>query len=151
MFTGVNFVSVTQTSKTTYGGKKVHKGNNSFSGNVVTGNIVGGDLVISGNSKGLNIAMINGKVYINGVLQQVSEGVHTVNITVTGNVDGDISNTSGTVIVSNDVQGSVSSTSGDVQVKGNVGLGAKTVSGDIFVTGQVHGNVTTVSGDISMR
>lgn len=151
MFTGFNVVSVTQTSKTTFGGKTVHQSNNVFSGNVVSGNIVGGDMVINGNSKGLNITMINGKMYINGVLQQVAEGVHTVNITVNGNVEGDVSNTSGTVIVSNDVQGSVSSTSGDVQVKGSVGLDAKTVSGDIFVTGQVHGHVATVSGDISMR
>lgn len=119
--------------------------------NVINGNIVGGDMIISGNTKGLNITMINGKMYINGVEQNVSEGVHTVNITVNGNVEGDISNTSGKVIIYNDVQGSVSSTSGDVEVKGNVGTDAKTVSGDVLVTGQVHGRVTTVSGDISIR
>lgn len=151
MFTGFNVVSVTQTSKTTFGGKKVHQSNNVFSGNVVSGNIVGGDMVINGNSKGLNIAMINGKMYINGVLQQVAEGVHTVNITVNGNVEGDISNTCGTIIVSNDVHGSVSSTSGDIEVKGNVLQNAKAVSGDIFVKGQVGGNVSTVSGDISRQ
>ena len=100
-------------------------------------------------TNGGSISVINNKVYVDGELlsdcDEFKEKV--INITVEGNVEGDISTDVGNITVKGNCTGDVKTTSGDVDCK-DVGGDVKTVSGDVkckFVSCGVH----TVSGDIS--
>ena len=100
-------------------------------------------------TNGGSISVINNKVYVDGkLLSDTNEAKEkTINITVEGNVEGDITTDVGGITVKGNCTGDVKTTSGDVDCK-DVGGDVKTVSGDVkckFVSGRVQ----TVSGDIS--
>lgn len=59
-----------------------------------------------------------------------------------------VSSTSGNITVAGDVSGDVITTSWDVDVKGYVGGSVKTVSGDVDAGWDIKGSVSTISGDI---
>ena len=94
-----------------------------ISNNVINGNIVGGDLIISSDG---NKLIINGQSYDTG------------------------SNLPFTVIIEGDVKGRVETASGDVSVAGNAG-NIKTMSGDVTIEGDVSGDVGTMSGDVRAK
>lgn len=150
------------------GDKVFQSNNNVINGNIVggdititggrggahiEGDIVGGDLIINGQrisgSGGLNVVSRNGKVTVNGV--DVGDGTEEKIITVkiNGNVTGGVKTSSGDVEVSGDAD-SVTTVSGDVNVGGCVSGSVSTVSGDVEAL-KIDGNVKTVSGDISSR
>ena len=111
-----------------------------------------------------SISVENGKVYINGKLQNGEDTSKEVHIKIEGNVDkldivacsslsinGNVTNIdsgSGDVNVEGDA-GSIKTGSGDVEVGGNVDGDIETGSGDVDISGHVTGNVSTKSGDIS--
>lgn len=96
----------------------------------------------------LNIETNNGKIYINGELQDVEQGITKVVIFVDGDVTGNISSVAGH-ITAEKVLGNIVTTSGNITVQGDVGDSVGTVSGDVTVLQGVKGNVKTVSGDIT--
>lgn len=113
---------------------------------------------------GRNVQIINNKVYIDDNLVDTGDS-KTINISVegdldtlvvdyadkvsiTGNVKGSASTTSGDISIGGD-SGSAGSTSGDIKVKGNVTGSISTTSGDVEVGGSVGGRINTISGDIS--
>lgn len=71
------------------------------------------------------------------------------NITITGNVEGEVRTASGDVTIQGDVRGSVHTMSGDVEVEGNVvGTGVHTMSGNITVAGSCDGPMHSMSGKV---
>lgn len=150
-------------------GDKVVQSNNSvINGNIVggdititggrggahiEGDIVGGDLVINGQrisgSGGLNVVSRNGKVTVNGV--DIGNGTEekVITVKINGNVAGGVKTSSGDVHINGDAD-SVTTVSGDVHVDGCVSGNVSTVSGDVEAL-KIDGNVKTVSGDISSR
>lgn len=150
------------------GDKVVQSNNNVVSGNIVggdititggrggaqiEGDIVGGDLIINGqrisSSNGLNIVSHNGKVTVNGV--DVGDGTaeKIITVKINGNVTGGVKTTSGDVHVSG-IADSVTTVSGDIDVAWSIHGNVSTASGDVE-TQKIFGNVKTVSGDISSR
>ena len=111
------------------------------------------------------ISIKNGKVYINGKLQNVEDSKE-IAITIDGNVNkldidccntlsikGDVAslnNGAGDVEIEGTV-GSVKSGSGDVSVNGSASGNIETGSGDVDIDGNVAGNVDTRSGDIRFK
>ena len=91
---------------------------------------------------GKNVSIVNGKVTIDGVLQD-GELTGDVNITVHGDVEK-LENSCGEVRA--DSIGSVKTQSGDV-VCGDVSGSVTTMSGDVNCN-SIHGNCSTMSGDI---
>lgn len=113
----------------------------SINGTVISGNIVGGDLVIGG-----NIQVSNGKVIIDG--KDVTPDSKTINISI----EGDVSKLDVDVCNKIDIKGNVKDTytmSGDIKC-GNVEGNVETVSGDVDC-GNVSGAIKTVSGDVTYR
>ncbi len=107
----------------------------------------GGRIVIDGREfSGKNISIVNGKVTVDGVVQD-DQLVGDVNIDVHGDVVK-LDAGSGSVTVSGSC-GQVSTMSGDVEC-GNVSGNVKTMSGDV-TCGAVGGGVSTMSGDIRHR
>lgn len=120
-------------------------------------------------SNGGSISVVGNKVYIDGKLasDENNSVVKVINITVEGNVSGDISTDVGNITVNGDsalvksgsgnikvtgnVNGSISTASGDVEVGGSIGGGVSTASGDVNVKGVINGSTKTVSGDITNR
>lgn len=106
---------------------------------------------------GRSLSVNQGRVYIDGVLQQPlpsTEGAAgaatTLTLKIIGNVASSVSTTSGDVTVEGDVQGSVGTMSGDATVEGHVRQGnVSTMSGDVTVRGSIKsGKVSTMSGRI---
>ncbi len=113
-----------------------------------------------------SICVKNGKVYINGKLQNGEDNSKEVNITIEGSINkldidycntisinGDVNefdNGSGDVEIEGDV-GIIKSGSGDVTISGSVTGNIETSSGDVDIEGDVSGNVDTRSGDIRFK
>ena len=70
-------------------------------------------------------------------------------LSVTGNVE-DIETTSGDVSVTGDIDGNITTVSGDIEKAGNIAGRVETVSGDIEC-GDIGGSVSTVSGDVNAK
>lgn len=90
-----------------------------------------------------SIIIDNGKVYVNGNLQE-DFSTPSIEIKVEGNV-GSINTTSGDVTINGDAN-SINTASGDVdchEVKGSV----HTMSGDV-TCGDIAGSVNTMSGNV---
>lgn len=103
--------------------------------------INGKNHVVSGN----HINVINGKVYVDGIL--VGENMYTdavINIVINGDVKGNI-DTNGDVEVKGNVGGSVNTNSA-VQVESDVG-GSIDTNGTVLVNGSVRGDIDT-NGDV---
>jgi hypothetical protein len=101
---------------------------------------------INGQSySGHNVSINNGKVVIDGVVQEQSL-IGPISVVVHGNVDK-VETSSGDVTVL-DVVGSVETMSGDVSCTGDIGGYVATMSGDVTAAGHIGGNVETMSGDI---
>jgi DUF4097 and DUF4098 domain-containing protein YvlB len=130
-----------------------------------------------------NVSVINGKILVdgkevehqeNGPSIEITITIHgdvgsvetgSGNVTVNGNVSGNVEATSGDVQVSGNsgavhttsgdcrvsknVEGPIATTSGNVESGGNVDGSVRTVSGDVKVHGEVQGDVNTVSGDVT--
>lgn len=109
-----------------------------FNGN---GTVVINDKTYSGRS----ITIINGHVTVDGVAQDKLESFN-VSVYVGGNPE-EVSTISGNITVSGNVGGDVKTTSGDICC-GDVDGSVKTTSGDVECA-QIAGSVHTVSGDIS--
>lgn len=108
-----------------------------------------GTININGSSySGSNVSIINGVVTVDGVVQKQQIG-HTVNVTITGDVER-IENASGEVLVKGNVTGNVKTVSGNVKC-GSIGNDVQTVSGNVNADGSIGGSVKTVSGDIKSR
>lgn len=103
------------------------------------------NIVIDGREfKGNNVSIINGKVIVDGVVQDGTLS-GDINVTVNGDVNtlqnnigdvransaGSIKTGSGDVFIDGDVSGSVQTGSGDVKC-GDVGNSVKTGSGDVY-------------------
>lgn len=123
---------------------------------VINGNIVGGNLVINGQTiytsddgGDMNVTSRNGKVYVNGVELRDLPEEKNITLRIKGNVAGSVTTVSGEVQVVGNV-GVIKTTSGDVTVGSNVEGSVSTVSGDVEAF-TIQGNVKTVSGDISTR
>ncbi len=99
-------------------------------------------------TNGGSISIVGNKVYCNGVEITDFNGIQekNVNITIEGNVEGNVETSSGNITVKGNCH-SIETTSGDVEC-GDVAGGVKTVSGDVKAK-KILGNVKTVSGDIS--
>jgi glutamate synthase domain-containing protein 3 len=108
-------------------------------------NVAGSSITINGTPySGNNISISNGKVVVNGVVQE-----QTLSYNITVNVIGDVETLdtiSGDVYIQGNV-GNLKTTSGDVQCK-DVAANVQTVSGDVRAS-KITGNVKTVSGDIN--
>ena len=98
-----------------------------------------------------SISVVNNKVYCNGELITDTSDFKekNIHITVEGNVQGDVSSTSGDITINGSCR-NVKATSGDIKITGNVSGNVCTTSGDIEC-GDIMGNVSTVSGDIIKR
>lgn len=95
-------------------------------------------------SSGNNISIRNGKVIVDGV--DVTTNDKIINIVVNGNVDH-IDGSFGDLSITGNVTGNIQTVSGDVRCS-DVGGNIKTVSGDVNA-GKIYGSVDTLSGDIS--
>lgn len=91
-----------------------------------------GTVVVNGRSYvGNNVHISNGRVIIDGVVQEGEPLGQVVNIHIEGNVE------------------QASTVSGDISCKGNAGS-IETTNGDV-TCGDVHGSVSTVSGDVKAK
>ena len=109
-------------------------------------NVRSGKILIDGKEfSGKNIIIANGKVTIDGIIQD-GELVGDVNITVHGDVEH-LENASGKVIANK--AGNIHTQSGDVEC-GDITGSVQTMSGDIDC-GAIGGSVSTMSGDIKHR
>jgi len=114
--------------------------------NIFRGNNSNATVNIDGHSySGQNVSINNGKVVIDGVVQEQSL-IGPVTVIVTGDIES-LASGSGNVDVTGNC-GSVSTMSGDFTGRGNVTGNVKTMSGDVRVTGHIGGDVETMSGDI---
>lgn len=96
---------------------------------------------------GRNITVKNNVVIIDGVVQEgLTQGDKSITIQIHGPAHT-VETASGDVTVEGDVTGDLSTVSGDVRCK-NVGGSVSTISGDVKAS-SIAGNVKTVSGDIS--
>ncbi len=96
----------------------------------------------------------DGVVYLDGKAQEETDAAtgakilyKSVEITVTGDVNGAIRTTSGKVSVGGNCV-AVSTTSGSVAVAGNVFDSVSTTSGSIYVTGSVRNDLHTITGRV---
>jgi len=106
----------------------------------------GGQVVIDGKSfSGSNISISNGKVTVDGVVQDGSLS-GDVNVVIHGDVQM-IESQSGIVTAQN--VGEINTGSGDVKC-GDVGGSIRTGSGDVDCS-TVAGNIRTGSGDVTHR
>lgn len=95
---------------------------------------------------GKNVSITNGKVVIDGVVQEDNIlAAGPISVLIQGTC-GNIECASGEVIVSGSVDGDVSTASGDIDC-GDVQGSISTASGDVQC-GNVGGRITTASGDI---
>jgi len=103
-------------------------------------------------SNGGGISVINNKVYIDGKLasDENNSVAKVINITVEGNVNGNVQNDVGNVTVNGNTK-DVKATSGEVKITGNVEGNVNTASGDVEIGGSIYGSVTTASGDVSVK
>lgn len=109
-------------------------------------NMINGRIVIDGREfRGNSVAISNGKVTVDGVVQD-GELSGPINVTVHGDVQS-LENHAGNVTAQN--VGEISTGSGDVKC-GNVSGSIRTGSGDVEC-GTVGGNIRTGSGDVSHR
>jgi hypothetical protein len=114
--------------------------------NIFRGNNSNATVNIDGHSySGQTVSITNGKVVIDGVVQEQSL-IGPISIVVNGSVDR-IDSASGDVTVMEGC-GDVKTMSGDVTCRGNVTGRIETMSGDVHVTGHIGGSVETMSGDI---
>lgn len=122
---------------------------------------------INGKSySGNNINIVNGKVMIDGKVQDLEKDLPEINIVITGDIQNmeidscktievqgnvkKIQTTSGDVIVKGNVEGDVTTMSGDLEVEGNVSGSAKTMSGDIKCN-ELKGSASSVSGKVQIK
>lgn len=120
-----------------------------FSGNktIVSSN---GSVTITGNAQNLVIDNVNGVITINGSKVDLEPGLVSLQVNIHNDV-GDVTvRGSGDVTVAGDVKGDVNTQSGDVEVSGSVSR-VSTMSGDVDIVGSVSGSVSTMSGDIRHR
>ena len=106
--------------------------------------IDGNNITIDGYSTNSNIVVANGEVIINGVSVTKYKDNPTINFNGSCTT---IRTTSGKIFVTGDVLGDVTNTSGDVSCQ-NVGGSVQTVSGDVRAK-EIKGSAKTVSGDIT--
>jgi len=122
---------------------------------------------INGKSySGNNINVVNGKIIIDGKIQEIDKNLPEINIIVHGDIQimdidscntievhgnvKELQTTSGDINVTGNVEGNSSSTSGNIEIEGYVSGHAKTVSGDIKCN-ELKGNASSVSGKIHVK
>jgi len=108
--------------------------------------MINGHVVVDGREfRGSNISITNGKVTVDGVVQD-GDLTGPINVTIHGDVQS-LENNSGNVTAQN--VGEISAGSGDIKC-GNVSGSVRTGSGDIEC-GNVGGSIKTGSGDVRHR
>ncbi|AGN30188.1 hypothetical protein VPFG_00188 [Vibrio phage nt-1] len=113
-------------------------------------NLVGrGTIEVNGKKyQGTSVTVKNGKVIVDGRLQEDVSDCQTVTVNIEGSATL-VQNENGNVTIGGEVKGDVKTTNGDIHclnVHGNV----KTTNGDIDCY-DVAGDVETVNGDISRK
>jgi hypothetical protein len=108
-----------------------------------------GGVVINGTRyQGKSVNMIDGKVYVDGKeVANDNPDSKTIKIVIEGDC-AKAETTSGDITVKGNVNGEIRTTSGGVTVEKNVQHGVSTVSGGISVRGNVGGSCSSVSGSI---
>ena len=101
-----------------------------------------------------SIEQINGDVYLDGKKLDVFENdtptqpSHTINFIINGTfekVSGD------QITLHGNVEGEVHSTNGDVTIEGTVRGNVSSQNGDIKITGDVDGSVKSSNGDVKVK
>ena len=98
---------------------------------------------------GVSVSVINNKVYFNGKLAEDFNNSKEKNIEI--NIEGnckELKTDSGNITINGNVEGNVKTDTGNINISGDIYKDVNTDTGNVMCRGNINGNVKTDTGNI---